>query len=205
MEKISFLYKSVSGLIITILFVASLFINVTMFTWSDGAKAMSAAFSAMTGTPSVITRYENSRKAAGDITKRIATRTARGATRNIASIPAESLPLVGIFVVLGITTLEIKDACDTMKDIEELNKQFSNELEVDDNVNSVSVCGQEVPTFKQIIASIKNSPVKIYLKLKTKEKSLPSWSDALNKIKNAWDNSILGMWNFLKWLFGKKS
>lgn len=183
MKQISFLYKSVSGRIITILFLASLFINVTMFTWSAGAVAMSAAFSTITGFTSVITRYENSGKAVGKITKRIAKRTAHGAKRNVIGAPAEAIPFVGVFVVLGITALETKDACDTMKDVEELNKQFSNELEVDDNVTSVSLCGQELPSFKMVIASIKNSPKEIYEKLISFGVPLPSWSDIKTRAK----------------------
>ena len=45
-----------------------------------------------------------------------------GALRNVATMPAEVLPFIGVGVVVGITALEIKEACETMKDLEELNQ-----------------------------------------------------------------------------------
>ena len=148
MKPLSFLYKSVSGLIITTLFVGSLLINVTMFTWSTGAVAMSAAFSAMTGVPSVVAtlgkQIKTNKNVAGKITKRIAKRTTRGAIRNIASIPAEAVPYLGIPVIIAITALEIKDACETMKDVDELNKQFTVNAEIEEQ--ATKVCGLKMPT-----------------------------------------------------------
>ena len=210
MKSLSFLYKSVSGLIITALLVGSLFINVTMFTWSDGAKAMSAAFSAMTGFTSVVSdivdrndalekangrliktnndlekRNKASKENAGKITKRMAKRTIRVAKINLLSVPAEAIPYVGIPIIAAVTTFEIKNSCDTMKDINELDKLFSNEEVIE--VGDTKICAMKVPTLRELIAAIRKSPEEIYEKLKALDVPLPSWTAISIRSKIAWE------------------
>lgn len=50
-----FAFKSV----ITLLFIASLFLNITMLVWQVGAFTVSTAFSGVTGMSSVITGLKN--------------------------------------------------------------------------------------------------------------------------------------------------
>lgn len=51
------------------------------------------------------------------LTARIARRSARNATRNIAAIPLESLSVAGALTIAGVTALEVRDACRTISDM----------------------------------------------------------------------------------------
>jgi hypothetical protein len=54
---------------------------------------------------------------ADTLTARIAHRSARNATRNIAAIPLESLPVAGALTIAGVTALEVSDAGRTISDM----------------------------------------------------------------------------------------
>jgi len=54
------------------------------------------------------------------ITRRITTRTVRNVSANLAAIPAESIPAIGIGVVIAITAMDLHDACADLKDMDEL-------------------------------------------------------------------------------------
>lgn len=55
-------------------------------------------------------------KQAKDTVGAVHKRIAKGISRNLASIPSEAVPFVGIGVTLAMTTMDIYDACQTMKD-----------------------------------------------------------------------------------------
>lgn len=55
---------------------------------------------------------------------RLATRSLANATRNLSSIAAEAVPIAGVAVVIGVTAWDLHDACETLKDINELNTAF---------------------------------------------------------------------------------
>lgn len=56
------------------------------------------------------------------VTARIARRATRNAARNVASLPMESLPVFGAVTMAGVTALELRDACRTVSDMDELRK-----------------------------------------------------------------------------------
>jgi hypothetical protein len=78
-------------------------------------------------------------------------RLAKGVTRNVASVPAESIPYVGIVVVLSMTALDIQDACSTMKDINGLLNLLGQGEENPD------FCGTKLPTRDEVLASLKTT------------------------------------------------
>ena len=81
---------------------------------------------------------------------RLATRSLVNATRNLSSIPAEAIPMVGIAVVIGVTAWDLYDACETLKDLNELNTAFGHQQE-----DSSKVCGMKVPTKKQVMDQVR--------------------------------------------------
>lgn len=85
------------------------------------------------------------------IVSRVQRRIARGAVRNVGSVAAESIPMAGIAVVLGVTALELKEACDTTRDLEALAAELGDPAPADD---STTVCGLTVPTREQIATRI---------------------------------------------------
>ncbi|OQW82653.1 MAG: hypothetical protein BVN30_07915 [Proteobacteria bacterium ST_bin16] len=91
-------------------------------------------------------------KAVQKVSKRIATRSITSATRNIASLPGETIPVLGTSIIIGVTLWDIHDFCQNMKDINELNSEFDHALEDQDQV-----CGIEVPTKEQVLADVKEN------------------------------------------------
>jgi hypothetical protein len=62
----------------------------------------------------------------------------------VASIWAEALPYVGAGTILAVTAAEIYDACETLKDVEELRRGF--DLEPSADGTSMKVCGLGLPS-----------------------------------------------------------
>jgi hypothetical protein len=76
-------------------------------------------------------------------------RLAKGVSRNVAALPSESIPYLGLGVTLAVTSLDIYDACQTMKDFNALLRMMGQGEE------NPGLCGQKVPTVDQVLASTK--------------------------------------------------
>ena len=215
-----FAFKSV----ITLLFIASLFLNITMLVWQTGAFAVSTAFAGLTGMSSVITGLKNTndslkktnknlvvknntlqkqnknllknKKHISKITKRIMTRTSIGAARNLASVPVEAIPTVGVAAVVGVTAFELKEACETMKDMNELNALMGIEVlsEIEASIEEKIVCSMEVPSADEVMDQVINSPRAAWEAMSNWDIELPSWDDWGNKYDSMKD-SIGQVWS----------
>ncbi len=99
-------------------------------------------------------KTESARKAEAvqKTSKRVTKRSVVGATRNIASLPAETIPILGTSIIVGVTLWDIHDLCQNMKDLNELNDVFEHQLEDQD-----AVCGMEVPTKEQIMVDAREN------------------------------------------------
>ncbi len=75
---------------------------------------------------------------------RLATRTKRVAAKSIAAIPAESIPFVGVAVLIGDTGYELYAACETVRDLDELYSELGMADESTEDVMH-SVCDPELP------------------------------------------------------------
>ena len=214
-----FAFKSFTTTIFTLVLVGSIMLNITLMAWSAGAFAIGTTFTALTGITSVVGNLKNNndalkktnkkleakqakvaanRKLVGELSEKIALRTTRNAARNIVSMPAESLPYIGVVTVVTVTGLEIKDACATMEDIKEINRLLATEAHVDVE----TTCGMEVLDRDAVIASIAKSPQAAYEAVKTKDVAMPAWSDISNGSKKAWANTVEGAANAWDWLLG---
>jgi hypothetical protein len=71
------------------------------------------------------------------ITARIGRRSADNAVRNIASIPLESVPILGALTIVSVTALEIKDACQTLEDMEALRIMAGRPASETDRVSQI--------------------------------------------------------------------
>ncbi|MGM0586289.1 MAG: hypothetical protein ACQEUZ_16700 [Pseudomonadota bacterium] len=80
------------------------------------------------------------------VVSRIGRRVARGAARNVGALPAESVPWIGAGVAVAVTALELKDACDTMKDLRALEPAPGGGADG----TTGEVCGLEVPSLAEI-------------------------------------------------------
>lgn len=116
--------------------------------------------------------------AAKSISARLATRSAANATRNLSSVPAETIPVVGTAIVLGVTFWDLKDACETLKDLNELNRAFDHQP-----VNHTEVCGMKVPTQSEALAKVKDNWRAVYA---TAAKSLEKVSTPVPPPQLSW-------------------
>ena len=91
-------------------------------------------------------------KEAKRVASSVRDRLARGAARSVAAIPAESVPYIGIAVTLGMVSLDLYDACETMKEVNGLLIRLGQGVVPDD-----AVCGVKVPTRDQVLADLKST------------------------------------------------
>ena len=75
---------------------------------------------------------------------RLATRTKRVAAKSIAAIPAESVPFIGVAVLIADTGYELWAACETVRDLDELYSDLGMADATSDDVMH-SVCDPELP------------------------------------------------------------
>ena len=99
-------------------------------------------------------------KAVSQTVMQIGRRSSRSAARSVASMPGEAIPWIGTAVIVGVTSLEIRDLCLTMKDMTELQRAFDPSFKT--NEDDLEVCAIKVPPKEEIIAAVKASPGKAW-------------------------------------------
>lgn len=100
-----------------------------------------------------LTRTSQKRVAAVQkASKRLVARSLVNATRNVSSVGAEAIPLIGTAIIVGVTAWDVYDDCETLKDINEMNSVFGHEQE-----DQTKVCGIKVPTKEQALAQVKGN------------------------------------------------
>lgn len=80
---------------------------------------------------------------------RLASRTKRVAAKSIAAIPAESIPFLGVAVLIADTSYELYAACETVTDLDQLYVDLGIEDESTDDVLH-TVCNPELPDAGEI-------------------------------------------------------
>ena len=95
---------------------------------------------------------------------RIGKRSLRSAKRNIATMPGASIPWIGPAVIVSITSLELYDLCETIKDMNKLRKIFNPSTITSDE--ELTVCSMEVPSKEDTILAVKKSPSAAWTKAK---------------------------------------
>lgn len=125
-------------------------------------------------------------KAVSQTVMQIGRRSSRSAARSVASMPGEAIPWIGTAVIVGVTSLEIRDLCLTMKDMTELQRAFDPSFKT--NEDDLEVCAIKVPPKEEIIAAVKASPGKAW---EAAKESTPSLEDIRNMkmpdVKGSWE------------------
>jgi hypothetical protein len=80
---------------------------------------------------------------------RLASRTRRVAAKSIAAIPAESIPFIGVAVLIADTGYALYEACESIRDLDELYADMGIEDEAPDDV-MYSVCDPLLPEPGQV-------------------------------------------------------
>lgn len=88
------------------------------------------------------------------ISRRIAVRTARNITLDLGSLVAEATPYIGVGFIVMSTSLDIKDGCDTIKDVNEIIDGLGEEGR---RVDESQVCGIKMPETKDLLLKAKEN------------------------------------------------
>jgi hypothetical protein len=84
---------------------------------------------------------------------RLANRTKRVATKSLAAIPAESIPVIGIGVLLADTGYELYAACETLRDVNQLYLEMGmKDAVAEDSLHQV--CNPELPDSEQVWSDV---------------------------------------------------
>jgi hypothetical protein len=75
---------------------------------------------------------------------RLASRSRRVAAKSIAAIPAESIPFIGVAVLIAATGYELYAACETVRELDQLYLDLGMADEAPDDVMH-SICDPELP------------------------------------------------------------
>ncbi|MEY8099830.1 hypothetical protein AB9F29_20910 [Falsihalocynthiibacter sp. S25ZX9] len=123
----------------------------------------------------------------------ISKRAVKTSSRSIGSMAGEAIPYIGTAVIVGVTSMELKDLCDTIKDMNELKRSFNPEMENGDN--QTTVCSMKVPTAGELWESTKASPE---LAWEAAKNATPSLEEIQNyefpdvDWTGAWNSTIAG-------------
>lgn len=114
-------------------------------------KSKAAKMSALSAQNQRLTQQAKLHKAklakAHGLSRKIAKRVARNVAMNVTSVVGESLPYVGIGLIVSVTAADIYDGCQTIKDTNAMLTLFG---EAPDSHEQDSVCGMQVPSFSDI-------------------------------------------------------
>jgi hypothetical protein len=155
------------------------------------------------------------RKAIVDTGARVSARMARGAARSVSTSFGQSIPVAGAAVVVGVTALELRDACETMKDLAALETKVVGGLKADPELavpaaaeaanakpavaslaDPTTVCGRSVPSTKKIWARIRAQPAEIWSEMRDWNIALPDWSpDFVVPELGGWIRTFRNWWS----------
>jgi len=85
--------------------------------------------------------------------KRLVSRTKKVAAKSLAAIPAESIPFVGVAVIIADTGYELYAACQTVTDLDQLYVDLGMDEETPDDVMH-SVCHPQLPDAGEVWAGV---------------------------------------------------
>lgn len=80
---------------------------------------------------------------------RLASRTKRLAAKSIAAIPAESIPFIGVGILIADTGYELYAACESLTDLDQLYADLEIETATSDDAMH-SVCNPSLPDAEKI-------------------------------------------------------
>lgn len=97
------------------------------------------------------------RKAAGEIRKKAISKATSSAKRNIAAMPLEAVPVLGVATVLTVTAWEVADLCELMIYIDDLTRLHDPETAADETTELCKSFHEEVDNQISEIEKSKNA------------------------------------------------
>ena len=164
--------------LVIFLFLLSLSLNVAMLASETIFAMASSAFTALTDMPTAASKIhpKNTKvnfkgkkvtvaKAVGSTTNGIKRRAVKTAAKSIGAMAFEATPLIGAAAIVGVTSWELKDLCETAKDMDALNRAL-NPDEMTNN-SQASVCSITVPTREELQEKVSKQTEEFTNKFKT--------------------------------------
>lgn len=130
-----------------------------------------------------------------DVTKSVKKRTGKVAATNSASIFGEGIPFFGVGIIVASLGYELKTACDTMREMDDLEKLLDPDALVTDEADKV--CGMKIPTKEEVWQKIKDSPQTAWSSAIAAYdgalESVPSWEEVSSSSADAlaWSKSAV--------------
>ena len=164
--------------LIILLFTLSLSLNVAMLANQAVFAMASSAFTALTDMPTAASKIhpKNTKvnfkgkkvtvaQAVGSTTNGVKRRAAKTAVRSVSAMAFEAAPLIGTAAIIGITALELRDLCETAKDMDALNRALNPDEATD--VDRTAVCSIAVPTREELQYKVSDRSEEISNEFKT--------------------------------------
>jgi hypothetical protein len=79
----------------------------------------------------------------------LARRISRNASRNVSAMAGTSIPYIGVGVLVAMAELDVKDGCDGLKELNEMNRAMGLDRE-----DESRVCAMQVPAKEDVIAQV---------------------------------------------------
>jgi hypothetical protein len=124
---------------------------------------------------------------ASELGRKVLRRAARSVTRNLAALPGHALPVLSATVAVGSVALDIQDACESVKELDALNRGIGLPL-----ADSSGICGESVPTAEEILDLARSNWRKAY------ERSASALNDRVPIIP--WTPPAVSLESARKWL-----
>jgi hypothetical protein len=176
--KLPIMMNKKTSLIAFIFVVAfSLASNVALLVSTSLFKLATTTFEAITNIPSVASKvhpkdalvdFKGKRVRVADAvnstTNSIKKRAVKTASRSVSSMAVEAIPYAGITAIVGVTAWELKDLCDTAKDMEALNQALNPDAALPDTQSSI--CSMAIPNKEELLHKADNASEALTNKVK---------------------------------------
>lgn len=132
------------------------------------------------------------RRQVSDAVDRIVARSVRVQAANLGSMAGEALPFLGVAVIAAATAYEVKSTCETVQDLQALERAFNPDRVIDDR----EVCGLQVPTAAELWATVRDGPGLAWSGARDFFTELPEmdWSLTYRWLLDAYDWVAASLW-----------
>ena len=119
--------------------------------------------------------------------KRTVARSVKSVKRGFATLAGKAVPFAGVAVSVGVTAWEIKDLCDTIRDMNGISREIDPSQPTVEN--ETTVCSVPVPTTEEILRKVAESPHAVWQASRGFVPELPSLSDTEAFTADIWTST----------------
>ena len=154
--------------VLGLLFSSLVLINSALFGLANGALARlgldtaSSALEQRARAEAVQEERLAKRKAATEIREKAIRKATTSAKRNIAAMPLEAIPILGVTTVVGVTAWEIKDLCEIMIYVDDLSSLYEAEPSADETLELCKSLHEELDETGAKLRISREDAVRVY-------------------------------------------